>query len=235
MSPEERVSCCSLFPETLCLEMSQWPPQGSPRAPLSHTKQHLISLKLHILVVCPSCCSARNWCSLQSQDYLKENQEGFKLQVSCWWLQAGLFEFCFASTANKQFGARRGENWKKSSFPPPQLSQLGWGMVPSSSAAGWKRSRKPQQLSSSHRMGMFSIHNRSNLWDASFLCQRFPFLVLGQIPDHCTLAAGPWHSSGKERLGGQGLLEVKKQTNKKPSDCSGKLSHQRGAVYRRSL
>lgn len=198
------------FPAAPCsLRPSAWRCHSDlHRAPLDLTwvtQQQLIRLKLHILVVCPSCCSARNWCFLQSQDYLEENQEGFKLQVSCWWLQAVLFEFCFASTANKQFGAGRGEKWKNSSFPPPQLSQLGWGMVPSSSAAGWKRSRNPSSWAAPTGWGCSPSM-------ADLICEMpafpakisVPCLRLSSRPLHS--AAGPWHGSGKESLGRLGLF-----------------------------
>lgn len=56
---------------------------------------HCMRLKLLLLVV----CSARNGWSLQSQDYLEENKEGFKLRTACWLLQF-FVKFCFASTTN---------------------------------------------------------------------------------------------------------------------------------------
>lgn len=122
------------FPAAPCsLRPSAWKCHSDlHRAPLelSWVTQQLISLKLHLLVVCPSCYSARNWCSLQSQDYLEKNQEGFKLQVSCWWLQAGLFEFCFASTANKQFGVRRGKSERNHYFHPLSWVSLAEGWYP---------------------------------------------------------------------------------------------------------
>lgn len=177
------------------------------RAPLGLswvTQQQLNSLKLHILIVCPSCCSAREWCSLQSQDYLEENQEGFKFPADDYKLGCLTLALQAELISTLEWG---GGKVKEIIISTPSVESAWLGMAFSSSAAGWK-SRKPQQLSSSHRMGMFSIHSRSNLWDSSFPCQRFPFPVLSYAPDHCTPAAGPWHGSGEDRLGRQGLFKV---------------------------
>lgn len=212
--------------ESFLLFLVSWDPQPGDVTVTSTelswvTQQQLTSLKLHISVVCPSCSSTRNWCSLQSQDYLKENQEGFKLQVSCWWLQAGLFEFCFASTANKQFGARSGgKSERNHHFHPLSWVSLAEGWYPPLLQQAEKEAGNPSSWAAP--TGWRCSPSTTDLiceMPACFPCQRFPFLALGWAPDHCTLAAGPWHSSGEGRLGGQGLFKVKKQINKKPSDC----------------
>lgn len=94
------------------------------------TQQQLISFETSFTCCVPQLLFCQDCRTLQSQDYLEENQEGFKLQVSCWWLQAGLFEFCFASTANKQFGVGRGKSERNHHFHPLSWVSLAEGWYP---------------------------------------------------------------------------------------------------------